>query len=335
MQGTPPTPNRSTAGGSAPGAARTRWLSHHELLSLSAPFIRRGLQPCPEAVDRAARRIRFLPRHEPAAGITVEFVLDASGRRGPWRLVRTATRDDGLVARVHANGTDPGRLLNGVEAIDPASQFQQGAGYVLAVDRRVAATSDAGHERGASALRALARIGEATLVATFPRVRGLPARLSLRWEDSAPDTLPEDLFAVLGADWSFLRTDTAGWRGDVRLRGRGAERGEDGVRRAHVAAAHLARTLSEPPCRFHERLRSARWRAAARRALPIGVLGAMGAEAAFAAELLALPWPALRLALIGTPPATLLLFMCRSHEPWLAWPHAPRPIVRARWHASR
>lgn len=74
---------------------------------------------------------------------------------------------------------------------------------------------------------------------------------------------------MLGWAWTRLRRTNGGWRGSLRLGGSGAARSRDAQARLEQAAVHLARTLSEPPGRFHERWRMMRWARYGSRLVPI------------------------------------------------------------------
>jgi hypothetical protein len=312
--------------GAAPACARAAAspcasapaLSHHALLALVEPFLRRGLAPDLRGVDRMQGRIPFATTTHGRHASTLRLEARGPGR---WRLVRTVHRDDGLTATLHADGTRPGALLEAVEAVPPAAQFVDGAGYAMAVSRR--ASPDGGE---AVAVRVQARIGAAlALEATTFETAGAPARVDLRPLSDDPPRLPEDTFAVLGWDWSFLRPHERGWSASVRLRGHGAERARHALRRAEAAAAHLAQVVADGPRRFHDRLRTARWLALGRRSIPTLVLAGLAIDVALAPALRADPYALSTALALGLPPGLLALFLCGSEDPRFEWPRWPRP----------
>ncbi len=148
-------------------------------------------------------------------------------------------------------------------------------------------------------------------------------------------TLPVDLLAVLGWDWSLLRARQQGWVASLRLRGAPTARGRDAERQLRAAAAHLAQTLAEPPGRFHERQCGERWAVMARHALPALACTMMAALAMVAEPLRALSSTPLPLVLIGVPTALLLMYFMRSEGPQLALPQWPRALSAATWLARR
>ncbi len=303
-------------GASAP--ARAPALSHHALLRLVEPFLRRGLAPDLAAVDRMQGRVPFRPTVRGPFETTL--LLESRGRER-WRLVRTVRRVDGLVATTHADGPDPAALLDAIEAVPTEAQFSDGDGYALAVSRRA---SPVGIEP--VAIRVRARIGcTLELEATTFETPGAPARLDLHPTGAKRPRLPEDVLAVLGWDWSFLQRRDLGWSASVRLRGNGAERARGALARIELATSHLARALADGPRAFHRRLRVARWFALGRRAIPTMVLAGLAIDVALAPVLRADPYATSTALALALPPGLLALFLCASQDPrfeWPAWPHA-------------
>jgi hypothetical protein len=77
------------------------------------------------------------------------------------------------------------------------------------------------------------------------------------------------MLAVLGWDWARLIRDREGWRTRLRLTGREPGRSRSAEVKLERTLEHLARTLAEPPARFHQRMVAARWSVAFRRAIPL------------------------------------------------------------------
>jgi hypothetical protein len=115
------------------------------------------------------------------------------------------------------------------------------------------------------------------------------------------------------------------------IRGRGPERTAQAKAQLVAAAQHLARTLAEPPRRFHDRQRAARWRVTARRAVPLAVC--------FGVVLAALAVPALnlsedsvwRMLIFNAPPILLGLFFMLREIPRVEFPPLPRPSAASTW----
>jgi len=319
-------------------------LSHHEILAVVAPFARRGRRVDLAATDRIARRIAFVPTDHPP---------DASGRpalreslelesiqAGGWRLTRRLAIDDALQAVLHAEGRDPGELLARVDAVAPARQVLPGDGWLIATTHRIDATpavaQAAGDTRPAPVepvvLRGAARVDGLLLSLKVPAVSGISAEIAIApLSPDDPIDLPDDLLAVLGWGWARLDRSSAGWTGTVGLRGRGAERLRDAEDRLRQAADHVARTLAEPPRRFHERRRLARWRVTARRAVPLAAsIGLIAAAAAVPSLGLAADSP-IRMLIFNAPPLLLGLFFCLREMPRIEIPPLPRPSSAGAW----
>jgi hypothetical protein len=278
-------------------------LSHHDLLALVAPFTARGWRVDLEGSARQEGRVAFVPRTDDTAVPAIEsrLVLEVLGPRR-HRLVRSARRvaegedcggdrgeapghdHGGAEATLVAQGADVAALLAAVEAVPPARQFVDGEGFVVAGRHEVSA-------RGGPPvlLRGEARVGGFVLTLALPRSPRAAAEIALvpkamvptplvptaapRPTTPAPPVprLPQDLLAVLGWNWTRLvpgATPQRGWTTRLRLRAAEPARTQRAEAALVQAAAHLARTLAEPPARFHERHRGARWGAFFRRGIP-------------------------------------------------------------------
>ncbi len=68
-----------------------------------------------------------------------------------------------------------------------------------------------------------------------------------------------------------------GWTSKLRLRGKALRRSRTAEAALQQAARHLARVLAEPPTRYHQRHRLARWGVMLRRGIPtftaLGMIG--------------------------------------------------------------
>lgn len=241
-------------------------LSHHDVLALAEPLARRGIAVDLASSDRLARRIAFRAREVHTAAQGLGRLRDALMLErlvtGTLRLVRTVSAAQGPEATVEAMGLDSAALLDLVEAVPAQSLLRHGDGFRSA--RHLLAQPG-----GAVFVRGVARLDGLELTMTVSPVRGVAADLRLVATGPAAFALPEDLLAVLGWDWTRLLPERGGWRTRLRLRGGGERRTRTSEAAFARATEHLARTLAEPPARFHQRHRGARLFAMFRRAIPL------------------------------------------------------------------
>lgn len=241
-------------------------LTHHEVLALAEPFARRGFAVDLAASDRLARRIAFRPREIDASPQGLGRLPDALTLErlptGTLRLVRTLSPTQGPEATVEAMGMKSAELLDLVEAVPVTALLRHGEGFRLA-------RHQVDGPGGCVFARGVAQFDGLELTMTVSPVRGVAADLRLVQTGPVAFALPEDLLAVLGWDWTRLLPERGGWRTRLRLRGGGDRRSRTGEVALDRAARHLARTLAEPPERFHQRHRGARLFAMFRRAIPL------------------------------------------------------------------
>lgn len=230
-------------------ARATRMWSHHVLLELASPFVRRGLRVDLDDSDRACGRLQFAPVVQ--GGWRQTFaLLDLGG--GRWRLLRRAAPQGArFEARLELDGTDPGALLARADALPPCAQWRQGDGWAAAL-----------HHHGPRCERIELHVGPAVLALR-------PGRHAARLELSGVLAPPDDLLAVLGSGWSPLVAGGGRWCGSVKLAGFGLEG------RLRQAAEHLRRTFDAAPEEFHRRHAAMRWLVAARRAVPRALWGVL------------------------------------------------------------
>ncbi len=311
-------------------------LSHHEILQLVAPYARRGLQVDLPASDRLGRRLRFR-RIEHAtdlpalAGLGETLQLESFGT-GTCRLTRTLTTADGLQATLQVIGPDPALLLEQVRAVEPPQQFRCGPGYVIALSYELYPIAAGNGTAEAVLIRGVARLDDGlTLTMSLSPVRGVAADVAIEPPTGTAPKWPEDLLAVLGWDWARLIVTREGWKTKLRLRGDKARRTARAVRALERAAAHLVRTLGEPPARFHERWIAARWVVFFRRALPVlTVLSIIGA-------VLLLPRvpiterPGLVTVIFHVPIALIALSFSLQELAQFEIPPVPRRSAATRW----
>ncbi len=321
--------------------------THHEILGLAEPFARRGLRVDLVASDRAERRLVFAAVDHPGTGPTgsdlrTTLRLD-NPHRDRYRLTRTLALPGGLQGSLQVDGDSPARVLDAVAAVPPATQFFEAQACVVALDHHLVLRDAAG--MGSELLRQLtltnatARVAGLTLKVRVPAVTGVPAEISLT--AAARDTiqLPDDLLAVLGWPWSRLQRVQHGWTGVLRLSGKDevrqgvvtTTRSRDAEARLRATVEHLARTLAEPPQRFHERLRRQRWGVTLRRATPLlGGLAMLLAAAAVPKIDLAED-SVLRMLIFHAPPLLLVAFFCLREMPRIEIPPLPRAPTAPHW----
>ena len=314
-------------------------LSHHRIFELLPPFSQRGLAVDLAATARLERRLAFKPRAHAVAGVgAVEefWLLDDAGD-GPFSLLRRLVAPGGLTAELVAEGNDVEALLAHSEAINIAAQFDAGDGFVAAFSHALRVPSAAAPRPLLPVLTA-ARVrlldGAAAgveLVLGVSRVGVVAGELRVVPAPTHRPDLPEDLFAVLGRDWSRLSGVAGGWRALLRLPRREPARSAAARRRLLRAAAHLAATLAESPHQFHTSHRAARWVFALRRAVPLAVcVGLIGG--ALAVPMLDLPTDSVwRMLIFNAPPLLLVAFFALREMPRFEVPPLPRPLARDVW----
>jgi hypothetical protein len=262
-------------------------LTHHDILRLAEPFVRAGRQVDLAASDRAARRIAFKPVavDGSAAGVgpLQETLHLTSQYEGPSALDRTLAHPGGLHATLRVEGregADPAELLTRAQAIAPQLQFRAGPGYLIAMTHALGPATAPDGPAGLVLQSGVARLDGLTMTwsLSVPGLRGVPADIELLPEPGERLELPEDLLAVQGWDWARLIRREDRWTSRRRLRGRGVRRSRAAEAALEQAARHLVTVLAEPPARFHERHRLARWGVVLRRGIP--TLTAVGMIAA-------------------------------------------------------
>lgn len=324
-------------------------MTHHEILRLVAPFTRRGLRLDTAASDRQARRLVFVPQ-PPAPGAEdadtptppadrsserITVVLDApETAEAPWRLTRVLDDPAGVTARLEIEGRDLDALLDQLAAVAPERHVRTGAGWVVGMSWRLDPSDGA-----ANALvltDGIARLGDevlgdVVLTLKMPALRRYLADLEITTVDGGRLDLTEDLLAVLGTDWSTLRRNGHKWIGTLKPHGREPGRSRVAEAALTTGAAHLARTLAEPPSRFHARLYRARWGVVLRRAVPLLVSILLLIGTLFLSKLELDQNSGLWMALFHAPPLMLVAFFCFREIPRIEIPPLPRVSATATW----
>ena len=125
-------------------------LTHHEILELAEPLVRRGRSVDLAASDRSARELAFRARAVDASGgvgaLTETLRLSPAGSGG-WKLTRTLVGTDGLESVLLAEGDDIARLADEIDTVPASRQRPCAAGVQLALSHRLAA------RRGADSAR--------------------------------------------------------------------------------------------------------------------------------------------------------------------------------------
>jgi hypothetical protein len=282
------------------------------------------------ASDRLQRRLHFQAvEHAPPDAAALRETLELENPApGHFRLTRVLTRTDGLAARLQAEGSEPGELLACIEAVPVGRGFAEGPGWALALCHRA--------EPGVAGPQLIlvdgeARAGGLRLGIQLGAGRGSVAEYTLQGIEDEKLELPEDLLAVLGWPWSRLMMAARGWRGHLRLARKEPARSGQAEAELARAATHLARTLAEPPARFHERLRGARWRVTLRRGVPLLVCFALIAGTATLPRFELAQDSIMRMLIFHFPPLLLIAFFCLREMPRIEIPPLPRRLTAAAW----
>lgn len=323
-------------------------LTHHEILAIVEPFARKGRRVDLAASDRFARRIAFRDVERAADAAAGQPALRESTALEPregggWRLVRTLVASAaGPASTLTVSGAEPAALLAAMDAVDARRQLDAGPGWTLAVDQRLdfskAAIDPSSAASVAAALvplRGTVRTDGVELTMKVPSVSGISADIEIAIAEDDPIQLPDDLLAVLGRAWGRLDRSGRGWTSHVGLSGGGAARLRDAEAKLRTMAAHVARTLSEPPARYHERLRAARWRTAARRSVPLLAAIALIAAAAALPSLGIARDSTMWMLIFNAPPLLLVGFFCLREMPRIELPRAPRVPSAPSWRTIR
>lgn len=312
-------------------------LTHHEILALIEPFTRRGRHADLQATDRIARRLVFNAIEHPAASESLpaarEVLQLENPEAGRFRLTRLVRLESGIESRLAMEGEEPGAMLDAIDTIALSRQYAGGPGYGIVRSFRL----ERPERGGASALiltRAEARIGGIDFHLDVPKAPVRPAEFELSVNDGGGFGLSEDMLAVLGWSWGMIRPRADHWRGTLLLRRREPGHSRDAEEKFDRATAHLARTLSEPPARFHERFVGARWNVAFRRMLPILVcLGVLAVT--FGVRALDIPDDSVGwLLAFHAPPLLFAIYFSLPEIPRIEIPPVPRPSTAPSWRGA-
>ncbi len=303
-------------------------LTHHQIIGLIEPFARRGRHVDMVASNRIERRIVFKPIEHEGPPLLRDTLELENPYDSYFCLVRRLQLDGGgLKASLMAEGCDAGELLQRIEAVAPQRQFSAATGAMTALSFRLAATTMILTE-------AVVQFGGYTLHTRVPRVKSMAAEFELIAPAASTVTLPEDLLAVIGWDWSPLRASRArkdSWTGKVRLRGKEPRRSTSAEAKLARTVQHLVATLSQPPAVFHQRHVRARWGAALRRGIPLltalGMIGGVSMLPRAAID----DFSPLRMMLFNIPTLLLALAFSMQEMPRFEIPPWPRRLDAAAW----
>ncbi|WP_295401066.1 hypothetical protein [uncultured Thiocystis sp.] len=314
-------------------------LTHHEILSLMAPFTQRGRHVDLAASDRGQRRLVFHPiEHPPTDDLPIAvrevLSLEIPDSGNPW-LARTVSDGSGLLSAVAAVGPDAGSLLEQIEAVPIQRQFRIHSGIWVARSYLIEWVAGEKASLGAFTrpviVEARARVAGVNLELKADRYIRHSVEIRLTADPDAKLMIPEDLLAVLGWNWRPLREFVDHWRGNIRVPAKEPKRTADIEDKLDRTITHLARTLDQSPNRFHPRHQRARWRVTFQRLIPLSI------GLALLALTPAIQWiemeegSILRLLIFNAPLIILVgLFMLRE-MPRIEVPPIPRPLPNAGW----
>jgi hypothetical protein len=300
-------------------------LTHHQIIGLVEPFTRRARHVDLGASHRQERRIAFKPIDH-AGPPALRETLELENAYDDHFVLTRRLQFDGtdLHASLTAEGRDAGELLQRIEAVAPQRQFNAAPGQVTALSFRLAATT-------LILTEATVQFGGYTLHTRVPRVKSMAAEFELTAPAASALTLPEDLLAVIGWDWSPLRARKNGWTGKVRLRGKEPRRSASAEAKLARTVQHLVSTLAQPPAVFHERHAKARWGAALRRGIPlltaVGMIGGVSMLPRAALD----DFSPLRMMLFNIPTLLLALAFSMQEMPRFEIPPWPRRLDDSAW----
>ena len=319
-------------------------LTHHEILRLVEPFTRRGRHVDLSATDRIERRLVFKPvvhgSEMPAFAGACEILQLENPRSEVYRLIRT------LTLRVGNGEVDNGRPRIRETCWTASRLFRRSASFSWSAifplptatgwSRPTTPAGDGPQPMRMVLTSAEARLENLTLALKAETGKGYPAEFELSSQpDDPPLDLPDDLLATLGWNWKVLRRRGTGWTGDLRV-----PRNEpDRSRRIEIAlertVAHLARTLSEPPRRFHERLVRERWTVVLRRMTPL-LLSVALIAGGFGLMFVDIPQGSLmQMLILNSPPLLLVVVFGMRELPRFEIPPLPRPSNAPSWFSLR
>jgi len=377
-------------------------LTHHDIVRLAAPLVRRGMAVDMSTSDRSSRYVQFKPVAGAVPGTRCIHSLHAGSERS-MRLTRVLIHESGLASTLTSEVRSLEQVLDGFEQIPEERQIQvgvehptQSAGLLsgpIGKDGSELTTSifvarsyvldivdtDTRSEPSSTTPTPLLQFVAASVCGLELRLDvsgggGMPADLYLFRQGATPDFrqaslsdgsvspllhpavvgdttlappsvmpsvsiagLPDDLLAVLGPHWRPMQARDEYWKCVLRSLGRGFRRTARAEHFFSEASQHLARTLGEPPSRYHWRFLSARWRVYVRRLKPLMLLIGLLA-------LMPICWLLVSRGLLVMHPLTLgiapllmvgMLALTAREVPVIEVPPRPRALDETLWSAGK
>lgn len=317
-------------------------LTHHEIMRLVAPFTEAGWRADLAASDRSRRLIAFQPRPMDAVqGLpaVAEHLTVLVGEDGRFELTRRLVAEGVGAAGISASGAVLGELLASVCGVPAIRLWHLVGGVPVARSYEIRSSSSGGVGAGPTLQlqRAQASFAQGSVrLRVEQTLAGAPLEVTLAAADGLALQVPPDFLAVAHPAWRPLRsTRTQGWKGSLRVPAREPQRTPSAEERIDGAVAHVARTLADPPARFHARHAGARWRAALQRATPV----LAGSLALLLTPLLMLvpgrSNPAFLVVALQVPTFLLIGFFTLRELPVLEIPPPPRRLTFERWVTPR
>ncbi len=317
-----------------------RPLTHHEILSLMAPFTQRGRHADLAASQRVERRLVFKSiEHAPTPELPLRLLESLSlevSESGTLKLVRCMRDDSGLISTLTAEGTDAGRLLERIEAVPAQRQFQIYADIPVARSYLIEEVKESAQNDGLASVQVLltearAYIGGINLEIKSDGYVTHVLDLRLTADAGSQLVLPQDLTAVIGWHWRPLHEFVTLWRGSIRVVSKGPQRATDIEHKIGRTIIHLARTLETPPAQFHRTYKRARWRVTFQRALPLGI-GLLVIALTPAIQWIEMSdGSILRMLIFHAPPLMMAALFMMREIPRIEIPPIPRPLTNDAW----
>lgn len=289
--------------------------THHDIIRRTVPLTRSGLKVNLNACDKAQRYIEFQPQAGDDSSVSVIYSLEVDNKERQ-RLSRVLVHTSGLVSTLEATASNIESVLNLFEQIPQSRQLNILDDYTAAysysltpeygdkpdisqmqlrfvcaqvacIELRVDTSTGGGMPADVRVLTAgkasnylpdsLADGGDLPLDHRAAR-KARQAALAVATDSKRPD-LPEDLLAILGAQWRPLRFQGDHWKGVLRQLGNRDKRTQLAEKFIQQALKHLHTTLTTPPDQYQLKYNKARWNVYFRRLQPvmvfIGILALM------------------------------------------------------------
>lgn len=282
-------------------------LTHHDIIRRAAPLTKSGFKVNLQACDRAARYIEFEVQRGDDESVTVIHALDIAEDGQPL-FTRILVHECGLVSTLTAVVTDMQSIAETFlefpqkRQIDEQHNYVNARSYTLEPDRQISRGKSVAKLRFACAhvcgvelridtstgggmpaeVRMLAigktssylreTLADGSIIPLHHRAAHQYRLTALEkpLSDAMPK-IPDDILAVLGAQWRPLRFQGDHWKGVLRQLSKLEQRTTRAEKFIDQALNHLHRILNSPPERYHVIFNKARWRVYFRRLQPVMV----------------------------------------------------------------